>query len=112
MRAEYIFYVTDESFSFGDFPGSTIYQIENHGFSIDINSDNDIDISSIDFFGDYKDREIKTLNELLEFLQLHIFEVEEINENSQFSNIELFEELLEIIQENISKEIQENRRVA
>lgn len=107
MRAEYIFYVTDESFSYGDFPGSTVYQTERHGFEIDIDSDNNIDISSIEFFGYYQDKKINSLYDLLDFVETHLIEVEEINENATYSNYEIFEELIELIKQNIN-EIQES----
>lgn len=108
MRAEYIFYVTDESFSYGDFPGSTIYETERHGFEVDIDSDNNIDISSIEFLGYYQDIKINSLYDLLAFVETHLVEVEEINENSTYSNYEIFEELIELIKTNI-KEIQERK---
>ncbi len=108
MKANYFFYISDESFSYGDFPSSTVYEKTKHGFSININSDNIIDFNSLCLIGDFENTQINTLEELLEFVKSHFSEIEEINSDSQYSNIELFEELIEIIKENLKI----NRKVA
>ena len=102
MRYEYIFYTTDESFDFGDFPGGTCSQTEYHGFSVEIDKENNIDISSLEWFGDYYKTQIKTLQGLKEFIKTHLNEVEEISTIvDTYTNIELFEELIELIDDNL-----------
>ena len=117
MQYEYIFYTTDESFDFGDFPSEsrgcsashfhsrTCDQREYHGFSIDIDKENNIDISSLKWLGDYSETQITTLQGLKEFIKTHLNEVEEIDDSLniyyQYTNIELFEELIELIDDNL-----------
>lgn len=78
MRYEYILYTTDSSFSYGDFPNSTFIDIEQHGFSLDIDKDDKVDITSIRAFGDcsYELSSIKTEKELIEFIFNNIDKVE------------------------------------
>ena len=101
MRYEYIFYTTDESFDFWDFPGGTCNQTEYHGFTVDIDKENNIDISSLKWLGDYSETQITTLQGLKEFIKTHLNEVEEIGESLTYTNIELFEEFIELIDDNL-----------
>lgn len=104
MKYDYIFYVTDESFDYGDFPGSSYYEKNNHGFSIDIDSNNVIDIASLTPFGDFYSemKNIKTLEELKQYLEIKLKEVKEWEiEESQFTNLEIFEELIKFLQQQI-----------
>lgn len=54
MELEYIFYETDDSFDYGDC-GRTCYRFTKHGFTIDVNSENGLDIKTLKGFGDYHD---------------------------------------------------------
>lgn len=79
MIFDYIFYTKDESFDYGDFPGGTCNCITEHGFSIDVNKDDFVDIKTLQPLGDYADsmKDIKTLEELKEFIIKHLDECED-----------------------------------
>ena len=100
--AEFIFYETDSSFCFGDFPNGCYCDTELHGFEME-----DTDITTLKGFGDYSgiEREVKSLTDLKEYLISHIEEIE------KESTRECVEELIEIITEEIQKE-NKDRKVA
>lgn len=50
MKYEYIYYLEDRSFDYGDF---THYDIVKHGFSIEINN-NTVNCNTIEGFGNYE----------------------------------------------------------
>lgn len=79
MKYDYIFYETDDSFDYGDFPGGTCYCIGQHGFSIDITTDNKVDINTLEPYGDYlyEMKEIKTHKQLKNYLLKHLHEAED-----------------------------------
>ena len=121
MRYEYNFYITDESFDYGDFPGATVTETVKHGFSIEINSDNKVDISSLESYNDYSEiqEKVKTLQELLDYIESHLEEIEEHDENEIITNYYLFLELTDFLREQIKeeeetkkKEEKEKRKVA
>ena len=105
MKLTYNFYTTDESFDFGDFPNGTCHQTAEHGFSIEHNGKtNDLDINSLNTYGDFEEmNNIKTLGELKEYLLSHLDEVQDFDFECKYTNKEVFEELIEIIDENLQK---------
>lgn len=92
MKYDFIFYETDESFDYGDFPGGTCFQIGYHGFSIDISDDNKVDINTLTPFGDYTCEmdKITTIDGLKTYLQNHVNEI-------SVKNKPIFEKLLQRI---------------
>lgn len=96
MKYDFIFYQTDCSFTYGDFPGATVQAHEDHGFSIEIDCNDNVNIKSIKSFGDYyrMASEIKTLNDLKRFVRKHIPDIEAIKNLSLEENIEYFKCIL------------------
>lgn len=103
MKLTYNFYETDESFDFGDFPNATCHQTVEHGFSINHDSKtNKLDINSLDAYGDFEEmNKIKTLAELKDYILSHLDEVQDFDFECKYTNKECFEELVEIIDENL-----------
>jgi hypothetical protein len=102
---EYIFYETDESFDYGDWSwGGTWEEHANHGFEIEIDNDK-IDMSSFNAFGDYEEmnHKCKTLEDLKNYILEHYDEIQEFEGFYKYSNKEVFNELLEIIDDNLQK---------
>ena len=102
---EYIFYQTDYSFDYNSpFGTSTYYDYDNHGFEIEIDINNNIDMSSFQAFGDYEEmnRKCKTLEDLKKYILEHYNEIQEF-EGYRYSNKEVFDELLDIIDDNLKK---------
>lgn len=99
MRYEYVFYERDVSFDYGDFPGATCSCIEKNGFSIEIDKNDNVDVSSLDGFGDFQfiEREIKTPDALIDFIENHKIYIESTNDTPIETNKELFEELVEFL---------------
>lgn len=118
MRYEYNFYITDESFDYGDFPGATFRETVKHGFSIEINADNNVNINTLQSYGDYSSLqdEIKSLSELKDYIESHLSEIEEHDENEIITNYYLFLELTDFIKDQIKEEEtnkdKEERKVA
>ena len=103
---EYIFYQTDYSFDYnGPFGTSTYYDYDDHGFEIEIDINDNIDMSSFQAFGDYEEmnRRCKTLEDLKNYILEHYNEIQEYDEHLCYPNQELFDELLEIIDDNLKK---------
>ena len=102
MRYEYVFYERDVSFDYGDFPGATCSCIEKNGFSIEIDKDDNVDVSSLEGFGDFQfiERDIKTPKGLIKFIDEHKADIEETSNTSLSENKELFEELRGFLNEN------------
>lgn len=104
---EYVFYQTDCSFDFdGPFGTETYHDYENHGFEIEIDSNDNIDMSSFQAFGDYEEmnHKCKTLEDLKNYILEHYNEIQEYEEfDRYYSNQEVFDELLEIINDNLKK---------
>ena len=102
---EYVFYQTDESFDYGDWSwGGTWYEYANHGFEIEIDSNDNIDMSSFQAFGDYEEmnHKCKTLEDLKNYILEHYNEIQDVL-NIYHPNQEAFDELLEIINDNLKK---------
>lgn len=99
MKYEYNFYITDSSFDYGDFWGGTYKETDYHGFTVDIDTDNNIDLSSIHGYGDLAgvEFEIKDLADFKQFLISNLDTVQEYDEDAEYSNIERFRELISII---------------
>ena len=99
MRYEYIFYERDVSFDYGDFPGACCAGIEKNGFSIEIDKNDNVDISSLDGFGDFQfiEREIKTPGDLIRLIDKHKADIDETSNTSLSENKELFDELVEFL---------------
>ena len=103
---EYIFYQTDESFDYGDWSwGGTWEEYSNHGFEIEIDYDDNIDMSSFQAFGDYEEmnHKCKTLEDLKNYILEHYNEIQEFEGFDRYSNKEVFNELLDIINDNLKK---------
>lgn len=95
IRYDYIFYTTDESFDYGD---GTCYCIGEHGFSIEIDSDNNVFINSLEAYGDYAEmNDITTLAELKQYLIEH-------KEESQLTKQDCIDELVSFIDDNLKSE--------
>lgn len=107
MRYEYIFYLTDDSFDYGDWSwGGTYYCSGKHGFSIEISPDNIPDIDSLEGFGAFDGirEEVHNSQELIEYIEHNSEEIQEWAEESGLSNRERFEELVELLkQERVEK---------
>lgn len=100
MKYEYILYERDVSFDYGDFLGATCSGIEKNGFSIDIDINDNVDIDSLEGFGDFQflEKDIKTKQGLIDFINENEEYIEEINPGCKYTNKELFEELVEILE--------------
>ena len=103
MKYKYIYYKTDDSFDYGDF---THHEITEHCFEIDIDYQNQININTLIGYGDFTniEQKIKTARDFYNFLKENMDKVEEIEQDTAFSNVELFEELLEFTQKQSIKE--------
>lgn len=109
MLYNYNFYIEDTSFDYGDFPNSTCYCEAWHGFSIDIDVNNIVNIDTLKPYGDYsvQMKDIKTIEKLADFLEQHLDEVQENeDEDLTYSNKECFIELIDFLKE------QEQRKCA
>ena len=53
MRYNFVYYSTDSSFDYGDFPGATHYQTDLHGFEIEIDKNDIPHLDTLQGFGDY-----------------------------------------------------------
>ena len=103
---EYIFYQTDCSFDFdGPFGTETYHDYENHGFEVEIDNNDNIDMSSFKAFGDYEEmnHKCKTIENLKNYILEHYNEIQEFDGFDRYSNKEVFDELLEIINDNLKK---------
>ena len=102
---EYIFYQTDCSFDYDSpFGTATYYDYENHGFEVEIDHNDNIDMSSFQAFGDYEEmnHKCKTLEDLKNYILEHYNEIQDVL-NIYHPNQEAFDELLEIINDNLKK---------
>lgn len=102
---EYIFYQTDESFDYGDWSwGGTWNEYANHGFEVAIDINDNIDMSTFQAFGDYEEmnHKCKTLEDLKNYILEHYDEIQDYD-GLCYSNHELFDELLESINDNLKK---------
>lgn len=101
MRYEYIFYTKDVSFDYGDFPGSTYTEFEKTGFFIEIDKNDNVDISTLEGFGDFEgiEKQISTKEQPSDFIKRNKCNVEESLENLKFTRTELLNELVEILEE-------------
>ena len=104
---EYIFYQTDCSFDYDSPYGTaTYYDYEKHGFEVKIDSSNNIDMDTFQAFGDYEEmnHKCKTLEDLKNYILQCYDEIQEYEYfDSYYSNQEVFDELLEIINDNLKK---------
>lgn len=87
MNYEYVLYQTDTSFDYGDFPGGCYCSLTPTGFNVDIDDNDNVDIKSLDGFGDLQgfEKDITTHKQLYDFI---VQNKENIKENQ-----EIFEEL-------------------
>lgn len=104
---EYIFYQTDESFDYGDWSwGGTCNEYANHSFEIEIDSNDNIDMSSFQAFGDFEEMnyKCKTLEDLKNYILEHYHEIQDYDDLDIYcARSEKFNELLEIINDNLQK---------
>lgn len=105
MKYEYYYYTTDESFDYGD---GTCQETGYHGFEIDIDKDNNIDLSTLKGWGDFATEieKVETLEDFKTFLKNNKPYIQEWDE--EISNSEIFDELEIILTYNQLK----GRRVA
>lgn len=101
MIYSYTFYETDESFDYGDwYAPCTCYAGLQHGFEIDVDKNDNVDIKTLHGYNDYSEmNRIKTLPELKQYIVDHIHEVQEDN------NRECLEELVDFITCQIAREV-------
>lgn len=102
---DYDFYTTDESF---DYPSPFGYDyteniIQPHGITVYMDTNNIISKWSGYGYFDYEISNIKTLQELKEYIIAHLDEIDESTNDSNFTRRELIDELLEFIDENITQ---------
>jgi len=92
MICEFIFRVQDESFDFGDFPGGTCPVVTEHGFQIEIGSNDTVYIETLKPIGDFGNeiKGIKTLEQLKEFIVKHLDEVQDENEKERIMELASF----------------------
>lgn len=98
MRYEFIYYSTDESFDYGDFPNSTYHCTGLHGFSIEITKDDIPLLDTIDGFGDFADVKDHAQNykDFADYLKNSLGDIQREDENA--SSIECFEELIDFVE--------------
>ena len=102
---EYIFYQTDCSFDYDSpFGTATYYDYDNHGFEVAIDINDNIDMTTFQAFGDYEEmnHKCKTLEDLKNYIVEHYNEIQDVL-NIYHPNQEAFDELLEIINDNLKK---------
>ena len=70
MEIEFVYYESDESFDYGDFPGGTYVSFEPHGFKVEIDKNDNVLINTLVGLGDFYSeiKKIKTIDEFLKFL--------------------------------------------
>ena len=104
---EYIFYQTDCSFDYDSpFGTATYYDYENHGFEVEIDHNDNIDMSTFQAFGDYEEmnHKCKTLEDLKNYILEHYNEIQDYDELDDYcARSERFDELLDIINDNLQK---------
>jgi hypothetical protein len=104
---EYIFYQTDCSFDYDSpFGTATYYDYENHGFELEIDSNDNINMSSFQAFGDYEEmnHKCKTLDDLKNYILEHYQEIQDYDDLDDYcARSERFDELLDIINDNLKK---------
>ena len=104
---EFYFYTTDESFDYGDF---THKDIVYHGFTLELDKDDNVDFASLEGWGDYSQEidAIRTAKGLRDYVQEHLDEVLEWDEdeNKLCTNYELFCNLIDILDRQIKRERQ------
>ena len=102
---EYVFYQTDCSFDYDSpFGTATYYDYDNHGFEVAIDINDNIDMSTFQAFGDFEEmnHKCKTLEDLKNYILEHYNEIQDVL-NIYHPNQEAFDELLEIINDNLKK---------
>lgn len=88
MELEYVFYTTDDSFDFGDC-GRTCQVLTKHGFTINVNSVDGLDIKTLKGFGDYYDIQ-KFCNQnlnLLKWIIIRDFDYIQDEEKAKFNEL-------------------------
>lgn len=100
MKYNYIFFTEDCSFDYnGPFGTATQREAELHGFCIDIDTDNNININSLKGYGAFADIEsCKNLIEMYQYIEDNKHYAED------YTRLELLLELQEIILQNAKSE--------
>ncbi len=93
----YIFFKTDGSFDYNSpFGTATCHCEDLHGFDFDIDT---LDLKTLDGFGEFSDaNDCKTLEELLNYVKSNMQYL-----NSTGTEEEIFDELIEILEEAVNK---------
>lgn len=106
---DYIFYRTDESFDYGDWSwGGTCYEYADHGFSIEMDTDDNIYIDTLEAYGDFTEMndKCKTLEQLKQYILDHFNEIDNsLDICDKYENGALFEEFISFIDENLEKKV-------
>lgn len=106
MKYEYNFYSTDSSFDYCDCYGGTCNCIDYHGLEVELENKTD-KVLSWHGYGDYETdiNNCDTLEQLRDYLVSHLDEVQEENRYGHtYSNREVFEELIQFVEETILAE--------
>lgn len=105
MRHTYIFNAEDASYWVGGIYGS-VKEIAYNGFEIEVSANDEVDISTLDAFGDYAEmnQKCKTLEALKQYLQEHLIECRDYEDYmlTTLNDEENIQELIEILEEQIS----------
>ena len=85
MQYNYIYYRTDGSFDYdGPFGTETEYVEDLHGFSIDLDSEDNPDFNSLEGFGEFDDvNELKSLEELRDYILNNMKEIRETGDDPE-----------------------------
>lgn len=107
LRYSFIFYTEDNSYDVGGIVG-TVKDIAYSGFALEISKDDEIDILSLEAFGDYAEmhKKCKTLQQLKDYVESHLCECREYQDYfcSEYNDEEIMQELIEMIGQQIERE--------
>ena len=104
MRYNFVYYSTDSSFDYGDFPGATHYQTDLHGFEIEIDKNDIPHLDTLQGFGDYDVEVEQNKSSYQQFYNWLVKSFAEIRtEDEEATPLEVLEELAEFIQDQIKK---------
>ena len=85
MQYNYIYYRTDGSFDYlSPFGVATEYVEDLHGFSIDLDSEDNPDFNSLEGFGEFDDvNDLKSLEELRDYILANMKEIRESGDDPE-----------------------------
>ena len=104
MKYQYIYYSTDSSFDYGDFPGATCYQTDLHGFEIEIDINDIPHLDTLSGFGDFAVEVEDNKKDYMQFYDWLVNSFDEIKtDDENATSLEVFEELAEFVKDQIKK---------